>query len=906
MDISQRDQNAIAYSKHSALLEGDALVLIRYPNNQPAFDPSGFQLSTTHRVHSANLLATGSAIFKHKLEDEWQNHRAIKRAGLLNNLPSGIKYVIDLTPPEEGDDALALTADLSCSAGVRYWFTAQSRLGVAQSLVAGKDETNVRKGPVSQPTSPAKSNPILLHGDTQVSELSTGVTSIINGETTGSQYQGIIPDNGRIAFSAMFDLPANPEQGDEGPTTKKEVPFDKEVTEVTELLDEKMAIEQLGEEILDYCPIRHRAGIERLLQVIEGKDPRLDSAPKVWTLAVLGKYFDCASTVVSTCAFKLSAQTAKHHQTDYVVRWTVAEPNCRFMEVLPEAALKLGMMLQNHTLTRAGFAVLVSEEALRVGAEKYVEDISIKHKRHKVNNKGLTRFGRACEDLDEDVSNLIQHAGRSFSARIELKLSKLLEKQMNWLGELPEFAKLLSFQQHVDTLVGSTKSASPGFILIDQKRSVDALVSSLRDYVRGRIVYRLLDDLSYQQSKDGTNHRIAERWQHLDQPGGPCLIHGYIYNTLSDHERMVTRGFWEMMRAMAWDTNQPTNELLDQLQSNNTYSSQNLEIAKKYGIEYVRMRHLEDRTREVNTAMRDTTLHSSFHLSQNTAPATFKSAFVAPPTVNEMTEPISQPRQERDIPNATLDDWYETEDRVNSGGSHWTASYWGREVMAKDTTYGVPRFSLYEFLKEVKGHITSICSTMLGRGEHDWSVLCDTLLRLSDEEYKYLPLWAGGMNDGSGGVFEQEIPPAEKGPIGPGPAFHTGSTANSMASEFEFDGGSSALDSNTMEGIETSLGVEDGFSDHLDRRVVYSEADFPMDHGALALQTRDDGGQTSAGVIAAAQPAATVQEPLEQPVEAPSITSASQIDRDDFFNVQDDEEGDFEMESDSEGTVTEE
>ncbi|KAH8755925.1 hypothetical protein BGZ57DRAFT_859686 [Hyaloscypha finlandica] len=889
MDISQRDQNAIAYSKHSALLEGDALVLIRYPNNQPAFDPSGFQLSTTHRVHSANLLATGSAIFKHKLEDEWQNHRAIKRAGLLNNLPSGIKYVIDLTPPEEGDDALALTADLSCSPGVRYWFTAQSRLGVAQSLVAGKDETNVRKGPVSQPTSPAKSKPILLQGDTQVSELSTGVTSIIDGETTGSQYRGIIPDNGRIAFSAMFDLPVKLEQGDEGPTIKKEVPFDKEVTEVTELLDEKMAIEQLGEEILDYCPIRHRAGIERLLQVIEGKDPRLDSAPKVWTLAVLGKYFDCASTV-----------------TDYVVRWTVAEPNCRFMEVLPEAALKLGMMLQNHTLTRAGFAVLVSEEALRVGAEKYVEDISIKNKSHKVNNKGLTRFGRACEDLDEDVSNLIQHAGRSFSARIELKLSKLLEKQMNWLGELPEFAKLLLFQQHVDTLVGSTKSASPGLILIDQKRSVDALVSSLRDYVRGRIVYRLLDDLSYQQSKDGTNHRIAERWQHLDQPGGPCLIHDYIYNTLSDHERMVTRGFWEMMRAMAWDTNQPTNELLDKLQSNNTYCSQNLEIAKKYGIEYVRMRHLEDRTREVNTALRDTTLHSSFHLGQNTAPATFKSAFVPPPTVNEMTERMSQPRQERDIPNATLDDWYEAKDRVNSGGSPWTASYWEHEVMAKDTTYGVPRFSLYEFLKEVKGHITSICSTMLGRGEHDWSVLCDTLLCLSDEEYKYLPLWAGGMNDGSGGVFEQEIPPAEKGPIGPGPAFHTGSTANSMASEFEFDGGSSVLDSNTMEGIETSLGVEDGFSDHLDRRIVYSEADFPMDHGALALQTRDDGGQTSAGAMADAQPAATVQGPLGQPVEAPSVTSASQIDHDDFFNVQDDEEGDFEMESESEGTVTEE
>lgn len=53
------------------------------------------------------------------------------------------------------------------------------------------------------------------------------------------------------------------------------------------------------DEVLEYCPIRHRAGIERLLQFIEGKHPRLDSAPKVWTLFVLAKYFDCTNVVVS-------------------------------------------------------------------------------------------------------------------------------------------------------------------------------------------------------------------------------------------------------------------------------------------------------------------------------------------------------------------------------------------------------------------------------------------------------------------------------------------------------------------------------------------------------------------------------------------------------------------------------
>jgi len=37
------------------------------------------------------------------------------------------------------------------------------------------------------------------------------------------------------------------------------------------------------------------------------------------------------------------------------------------------------------------------------------------------------------------------------------------------------------------------------------------------------------------------------------------------------------------------------------------------------------------------------------------------------------------------------------------------------------------------------------------------------------------------MDDGSGGAFQEEIPLTEKGPIGPGPSCHAGSTTNSMA-----------------------------------------------------------------------------------------------------------------------------
>ena len=62
--------------------------------------------------------------------------------------------------------------------------------------------------------------------------------------------------------------------------------------------------------------------------------------------------------------------------------------------------------------------------------------------------------------------------------------------------------------------------------------------------------------------------------------------------------------------------------------------------------------------------------------------------------------------------------------------------------------------------------------------------LSDHLLLASleeDTELKYLPIWADGLDDGSGGVFQEVIPPPElgMGPGGPGPGFHTGYTVGS-------------------------------------------------------------------------------------------------------------------------------
>lgn len=53
----------------------------------------------------------------------------------------------------------------------------------------------------------------------------------------------------------------------------------------------------------DYCPVRHRATILRLLMAIRHQQLVLDSAPRVATITVIAKSLDCIKVVV--CGFNL-------------------------------------------------------------------------------------------------------------------------------------------------------------------------------------------------------------------------------------------------------------------------------------------------------------------------------------------------------------------------------------------------------------------------------------------------------------------------------------------------------------------------------------------------------------------------------------------------------------------------
>ncbi|KAL6236788.1 hypothetical protein BDW75DRAFT_205714 [Aspergillus navahoensis] len=153
-------------------------------------------------------------------------------------------------------------------------------------------------------------------------------------------------------------------------------------------------------------------------------------------------------------------------------------------------------------------------------------------------------------------------------------------------------------------------------------------------------------------------------------------------------------------------------------------------------------------------------------------------------------------------------------------------------------------FSVALFLEEVYYHRRAFIKRIFppGRDEVRY-VIADTLTSLSEQQYRFLPLWAGGCDDGSGGVYADQIPFAETdGFSAPGPSIHTGSAAASAAPSV-----ASLLESTVhgashraTEGIDSEVvSVSSEIPWEVDEESVAGSSDFQaVDHElSLALET---------------------------------------------------------------------
>lgn len=332
--------------------DADTLVYLDPIRKYPSAEMECPVTTVPHRVHSQNLLSTGSPYFQKLFQPECQSH-TIKRRGLAGRFPEHVKYVIDLTPPTEEDEAVIFIMKLSCPPGVRSWAFQKNRWSLPVACVGGRDEL--------EPKAPRK--------DAKEKKHKGKTTEDGDGEKHGQN---------RSDFKSFTkELEKSCHGREKGKSTKKpRLP-------------------------LEYSATHHRAALERVLHALEGHEVTLDTPAKVWTFFAIADIFQVASTPL-IC--------------DRIMAWLYESTNTRFIEIHPEVTYRVACGIKCSPLCRVAFSILVGEEAmLLLGKPGKPADLSMPSKtfhgriRDTLEDSELQRVEYASKNFMEYVVDRFLH-----------------------------------------------------------------------------------------------------------------------------------------------------------------------------------------------------------------------------------------------------------------------------------------------------------------------------------------------------------------------------------------------------------------------------------------------------------------------------------------------------------------
>ena len=685
--------------------------------------------------------------------------RVIRRLGLVNRLPSHIKYVIDLSPPTEGDEAIELVTEACCSPTIRTWYMSSHRWNVSADLVGG-------------------------------------------------------PDDFAIPWKDMYYPSTNQEPGNnDADTLEKHV---KKTAEKHAVIKDPKQGEARGPE---YSPVRLTSCVERVLLAAYGIDPKLDSAPKVWTTVTVAKYLG-----------------GKHQLlTDWVVRWLRAPPNTCFLEVMPEATLRIADVLEVSSLCQDSFSILVGEEALASICQDH--PVSSSEER--------TVFGREKGDLPEAYQTRIEYASKQFKERILGQFEAFVGDEMKWVEEIPELRKLLND--------GSVSRACG--------QSLNDLKELLKEFVKGVIYFVLLSDF---EAMPGPLPEFHSSDDASLFPTSPFLV---TWSKLHYQARIFTRSFWTLLGCIHiqpdTDPNVASNFSIgftDSYRASTRFTNNDVfkwVLEAPVTFKWVANFQIEDKIRKcyakcspsnvsniVDPVATGSGIQTENQSSTNNIGSVEHADNLSHANTNNGTQfllplrlrPILSRQYiwEGDRTNYSNDTCTTLADlptqvqqsvphvqqpiQNEASGTQWSQSLASGEAPIEDF------FHLRTFLHEVQQHLVNFSEAMLSGSSPGFDLqLANTLICLNEEEKKYLPLWAEGLDDESGGVYNDDLPTAEMGFTAPGPKVHTGIGSTASSSDFEMvdrsDAGSSSQHTSTV--------VNDGISNiNLDHRVVYDDSVF--------------------------------------------------------------------------------
>ncbi|KAL2840864.1 hypothetical protein BJY01DRAFT_218038 [Aspergillus pseudoustus] len=429
----------------------------------------------------------------------------------------------------------------------------------------------------------------------------------------------------------------------------------------------------------EYSPLRHRAGIVHILQVLEGINPQLDTPCKLWTFFALAKLYEIATMP------QIGVRVAS---------WVYESTNVRLIELHPEITYQLAKGTQCDHLLMDSFSVLVGEEALLLlrsagapGPKKQQDTV----------------HGRPQQLLDDDDVQRVQYGGESFLNCILERFANFAGSEMLWLNDSASFQTVLRF---------NPRSPSEAEVVSD-------LISCLKDFVRA-VIWDVL-------SQPRTTY-LTNKLKHDNTGVYPTIDYYNVYHLLDFVERLTTRTFWQQLidRLLVDDDAQMVSE---------SYWGRSL--ADLCGDSGGPLRSQRD------AIIRAVTPHELKRKADK---------------FNEIFSPLQNSYRLGLTQNRDCSPYGDTE-KFFGGAEQY--------------------FSVHAFIKEAHYYIQACARRMVNSNRPEMSYeLTDTLTCITDKEIRYLPLWAGGCDDGTGGVYSDQPMLAEsEGFSAPGPSIHTGSSS---------------------------------------------------------------------------------------------------------------------------------
>ncbi|CAI7595097.1 unnamed protein product [Penicillium viridicatum] len=635
-----------------------------------------------HRIHSEKLLATGSAYFKRLFNPQMQT-RVRKRRGFTGKLPDGIRYILDLTPPILEEDAVIFLTELSCPMSIRTWASKRRMWGLPGSCVGGQDDLEPFEQLIQFPTASPEPG---TDADVDVDHL-----------------EYLQNDQNEASVDPQEQSPASQPE----------------------------TVEQAGLPV-EYSASRHREGIEHILHVLEGLNPRIDTPCKMWTFFALAKIFDVA-TVPAIC--------------DHIISWFYELNNTRFIELHPDVTYQVACGIKSPCLCRDAFVEMVGDEALLylIQATQFKPIGTM---------ESLVR-SRISDVLDDTEVQRIEYASKSFGDYVVRCFLQLTGNEMPWLARIVEFQKLT---RHVQLY-----PADQGIIC--------QLVTTLKEFIRGRIYGALIKGRDTNRS-----FHVAPNLVRSENPYHRWGIdNGFVL------QRLIGRNFWD---ALVWlDLYQDEAPRLESHSSIAEIGNGSLAFGAETAarIRQVSPGEIRQMSHVFNQAVmtRAQARHDEEALAARHAGRHVKM---------EMTINVRKSQSGNDVGST-----YNSGPFLNPIPAPTpTPCLPPVSTMPPKTDISAEMFDERTFKNEVNSFLRQYALEMLRRSSPPTSVrqeITDTLTCLTYNEFQYLPLWAGGNDDETGGVFTDLIIPSMdvNGFSAPGPAVHTGSvpSTNDSFSDIE-------------------------------------------------------------------------------------------------------------------------